>query len=41
MCQGGQGWILGKISSLTEQSGTAMAAPGGGGVTVPGDVQEM
>jgi len=28
LCQGGSGWILGKISSLKEQSGTGMGCPG-------------
>jgi len=35
----GSGWILGTISSLKEWSALAQAAQGGGGVTVPGDVE--
>ena len=38
--RGGSGWILGKISSLSVEA-LAQAAQGGGGVTIPGGVQEM
>ena len=38
--RGGSGGILGKNSSPKEQS-LAQAAQGGGGVTVPGGVQEL
>ena len=34
------GWILGNISPQKERSGSGTAAPGGGGVTVPGGVLE-
>ena len=37
--RGSSGWILGKISSLSDQV-LAQAAQEGGGVTVPGGVQE-
>ena len=38
--RGGSGWTLGSISSHKEQWRTGTAAHGGGGVTVPGGVQE-
>ena len=38
---GGSGWILGKIYSPEEWSGTGTGCPGGQGVTVSIGVQEM
>jgi len=38
--RGGLDWILGKISSLKEWSGIGTGCPGGGGVPIPGGVQE-
>jgi len=38
--RGGSGWILGKILLLKNGSALEQVAHGGGGVTVPGGVQE-
>jgi len=38
--RGGCGWILVKISSAKELYCVGTAAQGGGGVTIPGGVQE-
>ena len=37
---GSSGWTLGKISSLIGEA-LEQAAQGGGGITVPGSVQEL
>ena len=38
--RGGSGWILGKNYSQKSGEALAQTAQGGGGVTVPGGVQE-
>jgi len=38
--RGDSGWKLGKLSSPKERSGVEQTAQGGGGVTVPGGIQE-
>ena len=38
--RGGSGWILGKNYSQKSGEALAQAAQGGGGVTIPGGVQE-
>ena len=39
--RGGSGWILGKSFSLKSGDALAQTAQGGGGVSLPGDVQEL
>ena len=38
--RGDSGWMLGNNSSPREWSGAGMDCPGGGGVTIPGGVQQ-